>query len=485
MGAWQPAPGEALRWLPTPRCRAAAGAAPVRDAPLSFLTENDIRRSHAAHAQCLAHTSYLGSATELDGDLDLDALTRALEAFVGRHPILRSWFESGGDGAVATHVVDPAAVAFEVHSDGPVTSSDSLQSLLRHRLGTETTTDVFPGLAFGAIRRTGGFSMYLGCDHALSDGASQALALAEIAELYLASRADEPVPPTGEGGGYFDYVSLEIAAAEHHMAGSPQFRAWQDTFTRHDLRMPGFPLDLGLAPGETAPVRPIEMPILDRAGVTDFDIACKAAGGSVFSGVYAALAIAARELTGADEYYGMTVLNSRGAAPQFTTAQGWFCAFSPVEIPLAGARAFTDVVAIAHAAVARTKELAAVPVQAALAAMVAAGASQDAVVTAPNLLSYIDFRWFPADAAGAYDRGILFTGEGRTGNASLWINRDHDSLYLGSQTPDTPYAQQQVARYLDRFCAVVQAVAATGDHLVTTPDDRPLTTYATGAASCG
>ena len=93
----------------------------------------------------------------------------------------------------------------------------------------------------------------------------------------------------------------------------------------------------------------------------------------------------------------------------------------------------------------------------------------DAVVSAPNLLSYIDFRKFPADGTPAYDRGVIFTGEGRTANASTWINRDHDRLYLGSQTPDTRFAQAQVNRYYAHLCAVVAAVAADGDHVITSP----------------
>lgn len=113
-------------------------------------------------------------------------------------------------------------------------------------------------------------------------------------------------------------------------------------------------------------------------------------------------------------------------------------------------------------------------------AMVAAGASPEAVVTAPNMLSYIDFRWFPGCGDDAYDRGVIFTGEGRTGNASLWINRDHDSVYLGSQTPDTPFAQYQVRRYFEHLAAVIDRIARTGDRVI----DSPATDSAETAVGC-
>ncbi|MFW0786833.1 condensation domain-containing protein [Gordonia sp. CPCC 206044] len=472
---WAPPPGVALRWQPTASCRAAAAAAPVTTGPLTFLAENHIRGSHREHSAGAPHRAYLGSATELDGELDVAAMTQALEAFVRRHEILRSWFDFDGD-TIRCHVVAPEDVAFEVVGAGQISCAEELNTHLRQRFESETCSDSFPGLAFGVLARPEGFSMFLGCDHALSDGASQALALPELAALYDAARTHagsaERDARAGDGApGFFDYAAREKEIAERLDGDAPEVSQWRETFARNDLRMPRFPLDLGLAPGETAPVRPFELELLEGDQVTAFDTACKSAGGNLLSGVFAALALTGFELGCGPEYYGMTVLNTRGADERFSRAQGWFCAFAPIEVSVRGAASFTDVVPGARVAQQRAKSLGTVPVQHALGAMVAAGATADSVVTAPNLVSYIDFRWFPGNGSAAYDRGVIFTGEGRTANASVWINRDHDRLYLGSQTPDTPFAQRQIQRYFEHLRTLITDVASNGDRPAVSPEN--------------
>ncbi len=270
-------------------------------------------------------------------------------------------------------------------------------------------------------------------------------------------------------GSYFAYAAAEAEVTAEHLAGSPQTRAWQDIFRRHDLQMPRFPLDLGLGPGETAQVAGVEVSLLDRAGIVAFDTVCRAAGGRFVDGIYAAIAVADRELAGADDYYGMTVFNTRAALDGYATSQGWFCNFAPVEFSLAGASTFSELIPAAHAARRRARDLAAVPVAAALAAIAAAGATPDAIITAPNLLSYIDFRWFPGTSREAFRRGALFTGEGRTANASAWINRDHDELYLGSQIPGTRFAESVARPYYERLRDIMTDIAATGDRRIQAP----------------
>lgn len=468
MGSFTPAPGRAVSWLPTGACAAAAGRAPAHPGPLTFLVENHIRGCAAARDAGTPHRAYLGSGTEIDGDLDEDRMTRALNSFVRRHSALRTWFDTDGQ-RISARVVDAADVSFTAHDAGPVTTAEQFQQHIGDRFGDEAISTSYPGFAFGAIRRPGGFTVFFGCDHALSDGASQALALTEIIDIYIALGESGPVDDPGDGAGYLDYARTEAALVEHHLAGSGELTTWTEVFARNDLALPGFPLDLGLAPGESAPVTPVEITILTGDDIDRFESSCRAAGSRILSGIYAALAITDAELAGRTDYYGMTVFNTRMAAPQFACAQGWFGSFAPVEFPIAGARTFTELLGAADAGYRQAKPLAAVPVQAAFAALVAAGAAPAALATTPNMLSYIDFRRFPAAGTDAYERGIIFTGEGRTANASLWINRDHRRLYLGSQTPGTPYARRQVLRYFRHLCAVIRAVARDGDYRLEPP----------------
>lgn len=466
LDSWHSAPGTSIDWHPTVDSLAGTALASSTSGRLTFLAENHVRGADAAARDGKPHLSYIGSGTTLDGRLNEEAMTRALKHFVARHSILRMWFDVEG-GEVVSRSLPADAVEFEVAVGVPLPSAADVHDHIRARMGEETRSHSYPGFAFGAIVRDDDFSIFFGADHALSDGSSQALALTEIVGLYRRALADpaDASPPVidSSSGGFSEYAQIEATLTATHIAGTPEFAAWKDTFARNDLQMPRFALDLGLAPGETAPVRPFELPLLDRAGIAGFDRACKAAGGRFLAGIYAALAITDHELGGLENYYGMTVFDCRAMIPAYAADQGWLCSFAPVEFAVAGASTFSDLVPRANAGYERAKTLATVPVGAAMAAMMAAGASMESVVTAPNMLSYIDFRWFPGSGDDAYDRGVIFTGEGRTGNASLWINRDHDSVYLGSQTPDTPVAQYQVRRYFEHLAAVIDRVARTGD----------------------
>ncbi|GAB04097.1 peptide synthase [Gordonia amarae] len=481
MGSFTPAPGHAVSWLPTAATTAAAGDAPTHTGPLTFLVENHVRGCAAARDRGAPHRAYLGSGTEIDGDLDEGRMTQALNSFVRGHSALRTWFETDGP-RVAARVVDAVDVSFTAHDAGPVATDEQFQRHIADRFGAEAISTSFPGFAFGAIRRPGSFTVFFGCDHALSDGASQALALTEIIDIYTAlgdpakSSGDAPrtgalpaAETCGDTQGYLDYARAESALVDHHLSGSDELATWTEIFARNNLELPGFSLDLGLAPGETAPVTPVEITILTGDDVDRFESACRDAGSRFLTGIYAALAATDAELAGRTDYYGMTVFNTRMAAPQFASAQGWFGSFAPVAFAIAGTRTFTELLGAADAGYQQAKLLAAVPVQAALGALVAAGASPAALASTPNLLSYIDFRRFPAAGSDPYERGIIFTGEGRTANASLWINRDHRRLYLGSQTPGTPYAQHQVLRYFAHLCTVIRSVARDGDYTLSSP----------------
>lgn len=466
MDWWTPAGGTLIEWHPTAAASEHAAAAAQDAGPLSFLQENHIRACNAARQVGNDHKAYLGSGTDIDGDLDRNALTRALRNFVLRHEGLRTWFDTDGV-EITRHLLDPGDVDFEARVAGEFTDHEQFRAYLHSRFGSEAVATSWPGFAFGAISRTGSFTLYYGCDHALSDGASQALALAEIVELYDAEiTGNEPAPfASTPAGSFLEYARLENQLAAGFDADSAEIIEWRDIFESHGGVMPGFPLDMGLAPGETAPVRPVELNVLDADGIARFERICKEAGGTFLSGIYAAVALTEYELAARADYFGISVLATR-LFSDFGMSQGWFCNFAPVAFGVEGARSFTDLVPVALAGYTRAKRLAAVPAQSVIAALLKSGASPADVAASPNLLSYIDFRRFPGYGGQAYDRGVLFTGEGRTANASMWFNRDDERLYLGSQTPDTTLAQLQVKRYHEHLWSVFDRVVTTGDYAV-------------------
>lgn len=463
---WRPEPGELVEWRPTAAAVRAAAAAPADPEPGTFLQDNHVRGLHARAHAGRPHTAYLAVTTEVDGTLDAAAMGRALGRFVARHGGLRTWFAT--DGATVTrHSVAADRIAFEATPAGPTPGGDVFREhTLTHIARTAVATS-WPGFVLGAIARPGSFTLYYATDHALSDGASQALVLTELLDFYASETTGRPLGPytAAPTGGFPDYARVENARAQEFSPDSPELAEWVDIFRRHGSAMPSFPLDLGLARGATAPMHGIEFDVLDRAGSAAFARTCREAGGRYVAGVLAAVAITDHELAGRTDYYGMTVLSTRGLG-EFLLAQGWLCNFAPVAFTLTGCGSFTEVVARANAAYNRAIRLSTVPLSAVLAALLAAGADPVSVTASPNMLSYLDFRRFPGAGTAPYERGMLFTGEGETANASMWFNRDAEHLYLGCQSPATPFAQEQLARYHAHLRAVFTAVAADGDYLI-------------------
>ncbi|APE34354.1 hypothetical protein BOX37_10770 [Nocardia mangyaensis] len=467
---WRPAAGALVEWQPTEAARRAASTAAADPDPGTFLQDNHLRGVHARAQTGRPHTAYLAVTTEVDGALDAEAMSRALRRFVVRHSGLLTWFAT--DGATVTrHGVDADRIAFEAHTTGHTLGDNEFRDYALARIAREAVATSWPGFLLGAVTRTNSFTLYYATDHALSDGASQALVLTEILDFYDNEKSGHALSPytAAPTGGFPDYARTEHARAQQFSPSSPEIAEWVDIFRHHGHVMPRFPLDLGLEPGTTVPMHGIEFDVLDRTGSAAFAEACRAAGGRYVAGVLAAVAITDRELAGRDEYYGMTVLSTRGSG-EYLLAQGWLCNFAPVAFTVRGATSFTELVTRANEAYDRAIALSEVPLQAVLGALLASGADPAAVTASPNMLSYMDFRRFPGAGTTPYERGMLFTGEGETANASMWFNRDAEHLYLGCQSPGTPFAQQQLARYHAHLRGVFDAVAADGDYLIGTGD---------------
>ncbi|WP_423463473.1 hypothetical protein ACO229_01340 [Promicromonospora sp. MS192] len=479
MGTWTTAPGQVLHVRPTAAALAAAASAPVDPGPPSFLQGDHLRAYAARRSSGGRHRAWTGTATRLGGPFDGAALARALTRFVRRHEGLRTWFDvdacaTGGDPV--RHLVPADAVGFEVvdvpaFSPAPGRSWDEwLTGHLTATFDAACRPDGWAPFALGAVVTDDGFGLFWGCDHAFTDGASQLMVLSELEELYGQElgaldaaapelAAGEPAAPEpATAGSFLDHARAEHALAAATPPDAPEIRAWADAVTAHGGRLPRFALDLGLAPGETAPVRIRSTTLLDAGGLARLDELAAAHGARFTGAVFAGIALTDARLTGATDWFGVTVVGSRG--PGCETAQGWLCNFAPVAFPVAGGGApasFTDVLPAADAAFRSARKVAAVPVHAALGVMLAGGVLDPASLGSPQLISYLDLRRFPGAGRPAYDNGLHFTGEGRTANASLWVNRDHERLYVVMQTPDVPSAQAAADRYVAELTATFEA----------------------------
>lgn len=463
MGNWTPKPGRLLEWHPVQAALDTAMAAPVHPAPPSFLQEDHLRAAAAASTRGDDHHAYTGVATEIDGVLDRDGLSRAIAAYVLRHEGLRSWFQV--DGAEVIRRLASTEVASFASSDvGTFATDAEFQSYVRARFSAEATAFEWPGFVVGAVERADSFTLYYAADHAFTDGGSQALVISELADLYaLEIGEDAPIPATA--GSHLSYAVEERARAATYGPDAPEIEAWRQIFRKNDGKMPRFPLDLGLTEGDRGPVRIVERHLLDADATAALDRACKAAGARISSGVFAAVGITDYELAGRSDYFGITVLSTRHLG-DYGQSQGWFVNFAPVAFEVAGAGTFGVVAERANDGFEASKKIAAAPVHAVLGALASDGTLGSELSVSPNMLSYIDFRWFPGVGRPADTRGEHFTGEGRTSNASMWINRDAEHLYLVAQVPDNEIAAASVEHYHSHLQNVLETVAREGDYTV-------------------
>jgi len=450
---WAPAAGRVLQIRPTAAALAAAGEAPVSPGIASFLQQDHLDAYRRTVASGGTHRAWTGTASHQSGALDELALAGALRRFVLRHEGLRTWFDLSGEATVR-RLVDAEDVVFEAVELDTAPSADAwADEWEQYVVGLADDVcrpDSWPPFLLLAVAREDGWSWLWACDHAFTDGASQLMVPAELANAY-AQETGAPALELPPAASFVDYAAAERERAGTYGLESPELLGWLDIMKRHDYRLPHFPLDLGLEPGETAPVVLRETDALLGDEVDAFEQLCRASGGRFLSGVFATLARTERRLTGTDRYLAATVVGTR--AGDTLMSHGWFCNFAPVDFAV-GDEPFGVTVAAAEEAYGVTKQLATMPVHVALGALLLSGLATMEQLGSPQLVSYLDLRKFPGAGTEAYDRGQHFTGVGRTANASLWINREPRRLQLGGQTPDTAQAQTAV----DTFFATVRSV---------------------------
>lgn len=444
-----PAAGRVVVLRPTPECQAAADAAPVSPGTPSFLQADHLDAYRAKVAAGGVHRAWTGTAGEFSGAFSAAAYAEALTSFVGRHEGLRTWFDLSGEVPVR-HLVPAEAIAFEaVEVDAPADWSGGWEDLLVSLWDEQCRPDSWAPFLLGAIVRENGFTYFWGCDHAFTDGASQLMVPAELGAAYATALGAE-VEPLPEAGSFVTYAAAERQVAAACDAETPAVREWVDIVSRHGGRLPRFPVSLGLDAGETAPVRVRRWTALEDEAVDALESLCRSAGGRFTSGVFALLAHAEQRLTGSSDYLGITVLGTR--SQETAMSHGWFCNFAPVSIPLGPTveeTVFAETVLAAEKAFGTARELARTPVHVPLGAMVAGGVLAPTELASPQMVSYLDVRKFPGAGTEPFDTGLHFTGEGRTANASLWVNRFADRFEVATQSPDTEQGGRAVVTYVE------------------------------------
>ncbi|GAA4659240.1 condensation domain-containing protein [Gordonia humi] len=441
---WRPGPGTVVDWSATAATTAAARRAPAHPVGPSFLQRDHILAVRAQRDAGVEHRAFTCACVSVPGVLDVDRMTAVLADFLRDHDGWRSTFRADGDDVVRG-LVDASDIELDAHTCPAGT--DPVEHVAE-RLPATAVFDVFPAAAFGAVAHTESFDFYFAIDHAYGDAASQAIGLAEILGRYR----DEPGRPRAvAGSSHIEYTAAEAGRAASLTSSSPSVRRWRELLVDGPSpRRPDFPLDLGIVDGRPQRVRIDQVPIADAARTDRLGEWARTANVGLSTLVFAALGVTERRLAGRDRYVTTTVLSTRRG--DHLASQGWYINFVPVAFAVRG-DAVADVVRDAADALAVAREMAADPVHGALGVLIGEGVLDPSVITNPQMVSYIDFRWFPA--AEALRDAVIFTGEGVTDHASIWVSRTDDGLFAAAQRPDNPIAEASVARYFDTVAQVL------------------------------
>ncbi|MEV5310595.1 condensation domain-containing protein [Streptomyces sp. NPDC052610] len=457
-------PGRLVEWTLHPAAVAAAGALPDDARPPAYVQESHLRTSRSVRQDGLFVPTWLGTAFDLPGRVDLDVLQAALHTWTLRHETLRSGFRWSGE-EVRRFTLAPEAVALHRADIGHFSDATVLTRRLRDRFDAGADALTWPNFLFAAVVRDDGASVYMAFDHSNVDAYSIHRIAAEIHELYAAGLSGHATAAT-PAASYIDFCATERTDADRIDDSHEIVARWRDFIARCDGRLPNFPVDLGLDPGGPLPEQKLlhEM-LVDDVTAAGFEAYCRPYGGSLV-GVLAATALAVHELSGLDVYRTVVPFHTR-ATSRWADSVGWYVGGAPVEIPVAQAPDFDGALRLARDALRHNRRLARMPLARVLRLLGA-----DFRPTSPDLysiVSYVDTRGTAGSERWqelkAY--GLIRVSYGD--QVCLWLTRLHEGVQFACRHPDTDSAHKNLRRYVERLRELVVSAAREGAGRAVTP----------------
>ncbi|MEU8898741.1 condensation domain-containing protein [Nocardia sp. NPDC048505] len=453
---WEPPPGRLTSWVAAPESAARARLAPVHPAPPSHQQEQYLRLAdqHAA-AEFRYSGLCLVTAEIPTGDLDRAAMTRAINAFLLRHDTFRTWFRIGAGGVVQRHLVPAEDVEFVPVDCGWVDDPHTVRDHVQKTTPGPFDWDCF---SFGVIERADSSTLYLAVDHLHTDGFGQYLSGFDLALLYAREVWPETPDLLQPAASYLDYCTAERAYTGQMSLTSPGVRKWLELIRGNGGSLPAFPLDLGKRSDVYNRSAHRTVTLFDEAAAARFERRCRANGAEFVGGIFAAAALAERELVGSDYYFGMTPVTTRSTAAERASV-GWYVTLLPVAFPPGRAKSFDRVVQLAQHAYENGLRLAATSFQRVVELLPADSDLDLSPGWACPMISYVDARELLGNEVFDMASCGLYANRAASEQVLIWINRLATETTLSVIYPDTPVAHGSVRRYLTQLEAVFAAAA--------------------------
>jgi Condensation domain len=445
-------PGQLIEWRLHPTTIAAAARSARDPRPPSYMQEAHVRTAALLRDVGLQAPTWLGTAFEVPGALQVEALETALSQWLSRHETLRSGLRLVGH-ELHRFTLSADAVAFDRVVVDHFYQRDDVVRYLEERFDEATDPLTWPPYLFATVAREDGFTVYLAFDHSNVDGYSIGHIPHEIHELYRAVLDRRPAL-VANAGSYVDFSKIERDVADGFDADHPAVQRWRDFVASCGGGLPGFPLDLGLAPGEIPLQTGVCESLLDPTEADAFDAACAAAGGSFLAGVLAVASVVACERGNHPIYRTILPFHTRTQS-RWSASLGWYVGLAPLEIATTDARDFHDLVRLARDAARAARLAARVPFAKVCTLL-------DTVVRPVSVVSYMDGRRIPGVDRWGEWKAHAFGKVSYGDDAYLWVNRAVDGLYVTCRYPSTGLAHTNIAAFIEHMREVLMAVARNG-----------------------
>jgi hypothetical protein len=448
---WEPEPGSVVCWHASPASLAKAGRAPVSNVPPSYQQAQHLRRYSDHVARGMDMSRLMIFTWDMAGQCDIRAMTYTINAHLRRHDAYRSWFECVDGEQVVRHTIEnPNDIAVTPIKHGDMSTTELREHILSpHPL----QWDCF---RFGIIQEADHFTFYASIAHLCVDPMVMGVLFGEIHMMYGALVSGAPPLPLPTVGSYDDYCVRQREYTSSLTADSPEVHEWTDFAESNNGTLPAFPLPLGdlsiPTAGELVTVR-----LLDADQTQRFESALMDVGARFSGGVFACAALAHKEITGAETYYGVTPVDTRSTPAELTTT-GWFTGLLPVTVPVTSA-SFNDAVRAAQASFDSGVNLAKVPFD-----RVVELAPPELGLGRPRpgnlVMSYLDASIAPLSTVANSDLDFRIHHEGRVSHqVSIWINRLVHETTMTVLYPNNPIARESVERYIAATKAVYVGAA--------------------------
>jgi hypothetical protein len=417
-----------------------------------FSSVKETRNSHNPLASWLAIT------LELDGVLNRGALEAALLFLARRHEVLRCEFQHLA-GDLSCDVCAPEDIELEACDCGDVGTTAELQAFLMAGFERNTDTLAWPLYTMGAvIRDDGPTTVYLAFDHIVSDGISLLFVVNDIEVAYAAFCRGEEVDLPAVGG-YADFAHEQRARYGSIDDADDRLDYWKAFASDGGEFFPRFPLDIGVEPGSLHDVVSDSGTLLSFEEAEAFDARCREAGGKVFMGVLAAVAISLRKEGGPDVYRGLMPVSERGRG-EWQKSVGWFVNTLPIEFSVAADLEFAQIMAGVRAGFTEMMTSADVPFVRAWQLLSPELFSLHSWPYPVNFFSYIDTTRFPGSEHHEGWNPTAYVWSANSNSANSWFLRDAEGVHFNSIYADTPKGRAVMAGVHRSLRETLQAMAA-------------------------